>query len=231
MINGPRSRRLIASSLGLLLVSCSATQHTVTGPFGPHELAKYALIIEETPDGQAQHSWRPVKDFEQMKYQYRARSSSGFNGRIVRVGGLGSACDAHLETCIKLCTSSPAPLPIEGKEFQEAPERWLKRRGRWCEETCTEFYSQCIRGRGPWAESATREFSRIDSAVDWIKTHREEILVGTIVVVTGVALVAVVAASGGTAIVFVPLVLVAAEAPPAGRLSAPRVAEAFNAHP
>jgi hypothetical protein len=231
MVASRNSRTFIALSLGFLLVSCSAAQPTVVGPSGSHELARYALIIEETPDGQVGHSWRPAEDFAQMQHRYSALGGSSFDGRMVRVGGVHSACDAHLETCIKLCTSSPVPIPIEGKEFQEAPERWLKRRGRWCEETCVAFYAQCIRGRGPWAEGAKREFSRIDTALDWIKSHREEIVVGTIVVVAGVALVAVVAASGGTAIIFVPLVLVASKSPPSGDFFAPQVAEASDGNP
>lgn len=224
-------RSLIALSLGFLLASCSAAHPMVVGPSGPHELARYALIIEETADGQVGHFWRPAEDFAQMQHRYRAIGGSSFDGQMVRVGGVDSPCDAHLETCIKLCTSSPVPISIEGKEFQEAPERWLKRRGRWCEETCVEFYAQCIRGRGPWAEGVKREFSQVDSALDWIKAHREEILVGTIIVVAGVALVAVVAASGGTAIIFVPLVLVASNTPSSGGSFAPQVAEAPDADP
>lgn len=222
---------LLAASLCLLLVSCRATHPAAAGPSGPHELVRYALIIEEAPDGQVRHSWQPAEAFAQLQHRYRAIGGSSFDGQLVRAGGVDSACDAHLETCIKLCTGSPVPISIEGKEFQEAPERWLKRRGRWCEETCVAFYAQCIRGRGPWAQGVKREFSQVDSALDWIKAHREEILVGTIIVVAGVALVAVVAASGGTAIIFVPLVLVASNTPSSGGAFAPQVAEAPDADP
>jgi hypothetical protein len=57
-------------------------------------------------------------------------------------------------------------------------------------------------------------FPAVDSAVDWLKQHRRELVVGTVVVVAGVAFVVVVAGSGGTALVLAPAVLlVSSEVP------------------
>jgi hypothetical protein len=64
----------------------------------------------------------------------------------------------------------------------------------------------------------------IEPAVDWIKTHREEILVGTVIVIAGVAFVAAVAASGGGALILMPLVFVAEN--PSGLPAVPPIAEA-----
>jgi hypothetical protein len=50
-------------------------------------------------------------------------------------------------------------------------------------------------------------FPAVDSAVDWLKRHQRELLVGTIVVIAGVAFVVVVAGSGGGALVLAPAVL------------------------
>jgi hypothetical protein len=58
---------------------------------------------------------------------------------------------------------------------------------------------------GEWAEDYATEFDTSDSAVDWIKNHREKLLVGTVIVIAGVAFVTVAAAAG--ALVLVPLVL------------------------
>ena len=55
----------------------------------------------------------------------------------------------------------------------------------------------------------------MDTAVDWAKRHRNEILVGAVVVIAGVAFVALVAGSGGGALVLVPLVLMASGDTPA----------------
>ncbi|QRK14164.1 hypothetical protein JQX13_49015 [Archangium violaceum] len=48
-------------------------------------------------------------------------------------------------------------------------------------------------------------FSVVDSAVDWLKQHRRELLVGTIVVIAGVAFV--IASSGAGLLVLAPAVL------------------------
>jgi hypothetical protein len=60
---------------------------------------------------------------------------------------------------------------------------------------------------GEWAEEYATEFDAIDSAVDWIKTHREELLVGTIIIIAGVAFAVAVAATAGGALILVPVVL------------------------
>jgi hypothetical protein len=67
----------------------------------------------------------------------------------------------------------------------------------------------CKKRRGSWAEEYVAEFNAIEPAVDWLKNHREKILAGTVIVIAGVAFVAAVAASGGGALILVPLVFVA----------------------
>jgi hypothetical protein len=201
--------RLMASSLCLLLFSCSATQHTFQGPAGPHELTRYVLLIEETSDGQVTHSWRPVSSFDLTKYPYSASSLGNRDGRFVLVATNISHCDVKQEACIKMCTSSPRPIPIEWEEYPTYQGSWARNRGHWCQSTCTKFYQMCIKGKGPWAEPSAREFTTMDSAVDWAKHHRHEILVGAVVVIAGVAFVALVAGSGGGALVLVPLVVMA----------------------
>ncbi|QRK13580.1 hypothetical protein JQX13_12010 [Archangium violaceum] len=59
-------------------------------------------------------------------------------------------------------------------------------------------------------------FEAMDTAIDWVKRHRTKILAGTVIVIAGVAFIAVVGASGGAALVFVPVVLVASSGNPSG---------------
>jgi hypothetical protein len=44
------------------------------GPIGPHDLARYVLVVHETPDGQVTHDWKPLKDFDLTKYQHALRA-------------------------------------------------------------------------------------------------------------------------------------------------------------
>jgi len=220
-------RRLGSALLCLLLVSCGATRYSIPDPTSAQELARHVLVIEEAANGQVSHTWKPLKDFDLTKYPYHA-SYSGLAGRLVRVATSTSHCDARQESRINLCTSSPRPIPIENDRYPSYRGSWAKNRGRWCEETCTKYHQMCVKGRGPWAEQQTREFTRVDLAVAWLKSHRKEIVTGTVVVIAGVAFAAAVAGSGGSVLCFVPLLAVAS-ADPVSELPADlRFAEVLN---
>jgi hypothetical protein len=49
------------------------------------------------------------------------------------------------------------------------------------------------------------EFSRIDEAIEWLKAHKAEVALGTVVVVAGTAFV--LATGGSGALILVPLAL------------------------
>lgn len=220
-------RRLGSALLCILLVSCSATRYSIPEPANAQELARSVLVIEESPDGQVSHTWKPLEDFDLTKYPSPV-SYSGFKGRLVRVAASPSECEAKRGSCTNLCTSSPRPIPIESARYPSYRGSWAKNKGRWCEETCTNFYQMCLNGRGPWAEKQAREFTQVDIAVEWLESHRNEIVTGTLVVIAGVAFVAAVAGSGGGALCFVPL-LALASANPASELPAdPRFAEVLH---
>lgn len=72
---------------------------------------------------------------------------------------------------------------------------------------------ECKKGRGEWAENYAAEFDAIDPAIDWIKEHRTELVVGTVVIIAGVAFAVVVAASGGSALALAPLLVFAEISP------------------
>jgi hypothetical protein len=81
----------------------------------------------------------------------------------------------------------------------------------------------CNRGMGEWAEDYAAEFDAIDPAIDWIKKHREEIHVGAVIVIAGVAFAVAVAASAGGALVLLPMVFLVDG--PSGLPSAAQVAK------
>jgi hypothetical protein len=89
----------------------------------------------------------------------------------------------------------------------------------------------CLKGKGPWAEQESHEFTRADSAIDWLKTHRKEIVTGTIIVIAGVAFVAAIAGSGGGVLCLVPLLVVASTEPLSQLPADPQIAEVLNANP
>lgn len=221
------ARKLMASSLSLLLVSCSVTQPIVTaqGPTGPHDLAKYALVIQEMPDGRVTHDWKPLKDFDLTKFQY-APSAMNSNRSIVHVSstGLEEYCEGRRAQCEQDCLSSSRPVQVGQWKYSDVKTRpWRIARAWWCPKHCLEQSALCNKRRGSWAEDYVAEFHAIEPAVDWIKTHRDQLLAGSVIVIAGVAFVASVAASVGGALILIPIVFFAEN--PSG-LSAPTVAEA-----
>jgi len=78
---------------------------------------------------------------------------------------------------------------------------------------------RCKKGRGEWAEQYAAEFDAIDPAIDWIKKHREELAVGAVVVIAGVAFAVVVTGTGGAALVLAPLLVIAEISPQVPRVS------------
>lgn len=201
------AQRTLATSLALLLASCRATHHSAVEPTGPGDLARYVLVVEAAPNGQVTHAWKPIEDFDLAKFQ-RAQSAMRTPRGIVRVSTDRTAyCRGRGEQCEADCLASSKPIPVGHLQYPTYRGPWRDNKGWWCQESCMALADMCRRGMGEWAEEYAAEFDAIDPAVDWIKKHREEILVGTVIVIAGVAFAAAVAASAGGALVLVPLVL------------------------
>jgi len=69
----------------------------------------------------------------------------------------------------------------------------------YCTEKCRKEYMRCMEevGARPLA------FPSMKTAMDWLKEHKTEVLVGSVVLVAGVAFI--VGTGGGGALVLVPL--------------------------
>jgi hypothetical protein len=86
-----------------------------------------------------------------------------------------------------------------------------------------EAWVECQKGRGEWAEQYAAEFDAVEPAIDWLKTHRTELVVGTVVLIAGVAFAVVVAGSGGAVLALAPLLVMAESSP--GKLPGIQLAE------
>ncbi|ATB34621.1 hypothetical protein CYFUS_000028 [Cystobacter fuscus] len=76
-----------------------------------------------------------------------------------------------------------------------------------------DAFVECTKGRGEWAEEYVAEFDAVEPAIDWLKKHRRELAVGTVVVIAGVAFAVVVAGSAGAVLVLTPLLVMAERSP------------------
>lgn len=215
------AQRVLTAGFVLLFISCSATRHPVVGPTGSRDLARYVLVVEKTQDGQVTHAWKPVGDFDLENFRYGLSAMRTPRG-IVRVSTNRIAyCEGRRQQCESDCLASSRPIAVGHLRYPTYRGPWRINKGWWCEQSCTKLGEMCTRGMGEWAEEYAAEFNAIEPAVDWIKNHREEILVGTVIVISGVAFAAAVAASAGGALILVPVVLLVEDSSgsaPAGRI-------------
>jgi hypothetical protein len=199
-------QKLVAAAMGTLLVSCSAARHMPPAPTSPDSLSQFVLIIQERPDGQLIHSWQSAESFEISAY--RLQWSDGRQARRVEPAAARQRdCDQENQDCYRECMRRPLP---PGYESYESPR---KRGGKseFCRGECQQAYDDCLE----LERLRPREFTAADGAVDWLKRHRTTVLVGSVVVIAGVAFV--VLSSGAGLIILAPVVLLASsEVQPAG---------------
>ncbi|OJT19104.1 hypothetical protein BO221_36985 [Archangium sp. Cb G35] len=193
----------MAASLGLLILSCSvARSPAIPGPTGAKDLSRYVLVIEETTDGQVNHAWKPISDFDLSGYSpYRA--DNGLSGGHIVHAAWTRDCDEERDQCVKMCAGS-----LRGKNWTHATK---DSKDEICRTRCYPAYRDCcdLRDR---ATGGAVEFTALNSAVDWLKQNREKILVGAVVVIAGVAFVAV--ATGGGGLILAPALLFASHDAP-----------------
>jgi hypothetical protein len=203
------AQKILAISLAVIFISCSATRQSAVGPTGPRDLARYVLIVEETPSGQVMHTWKPLEGFDLTSFQYPPSALRAPRGIVLASTDRQAYCEGRRQQCETDCLASSSPIPVGHLRYPAYRGPWRINKGWWCEQACIKLAEMCLRGMGEWAEEFSAEFDSIDRAVDWIKNHREELLGGTVIVIAGVAFAVAVGASAGGALILVPLVLVA----------------------
>lgn len=154
--------------------------------------AAQRLILQELPDGQVKHQWELAKNFSLEKYQGVLKRSR-VEGPIKLVAWQRD-CDEELKKCIDQCMGSK--LGDNWEHLFQPPSRKLGGKHAECRKRCWPLYEDCNRQNAEDKAKAA-EFSTTDQAVDWLKRHREEVLAGTVIVIAGVAFVALTGGSGG----------------------------------
>ena len=192
--------RLLLFLLCPILASCAASSHArVEGP----GLARSVLLIREWPDGRVTHSWQRAEDFDLSQYR-SLRSTRAMAPRIVLAVGRARDCDAENQECVRKCMDRPlAP------GFGHITSGGRKKGGKkvFCEGECWQAYRDCVE----LERLKPQEFTAVDTAVDWLKRNRRDVLVGGVIIIAGVTFVVVSAGAG--LIVLAPTLLLAAPEP------------------
>lgn len=180
-------QKFLAAAMSTLLVACSATRHVPPAPNVPDNLARFVLIIQERPDGQLTHSWQSVDSLELQP------------GRVVAAAARQRDCDQENQECYRKCMERPLPRGYEG--FTSPRKRGGK--SEFCRGECQQAYDDCLE----LERLRPQEFTAVDGAIHWLKRHRTSVLVGSVIVIAGVAFVVISAGAG--LLVLAPVVLVA----------------------
>jgi hypothetical protein len=122
-------------------------------------------------------------------------------GDTLGSGGAGDdTCQQELEKCMKLCwEKTPWPYPHNKQQAG-----WYYKR---CTTDCNKAFNACEEEReeAERAQEKKLQFSRMDEALEWLRDHKAEVALGTVVVVAGAAFVLTTGGSG--ALLLVPLAL------------------------
>jgi len=189
--------RVTAALLCVLLVSCGATRGMA--PTRPDELTQLVLFIQDMPDGTVTHSWRRAEELDLSRYRALA-SSRGAPRRIVLATGRKRDCDEENRECIDECMTRPL-----ARGFGHITSGNRGRGGKldYCNKRCMQPYLDCQRLQ----ELQSQKFTAAEDAVEWLKSHRKSVLLGSVLVIAGVTFVVVSAGTG--LVILAPAVLLA----------------------
>jgi len=190
-------QKLVAAAMTALLASCGTTRHEIPAPTGPASLSHFVLVIQEQPDGALTHSWQPAERFEFAPYRLQS-DTTGKATRFIPVSTRPRDCDQENQDCYRRCMDRPLPPGYGG--FTSPRKRGGK--SEFCRGECQQAYDDCLE----LERLRPQEFSATDGAVSWLKRHRTEVLVGSLIVIAGTAFVVISAGAG--LIVLAPVLLV-----------------------
>jgi hypothetical protein len=212
------THRVLAMSLAFVLASCGATLRSATGPSIHQDLARYAIRFEPQPDGTVTHTWLPLAGLDLTQYQY-PWGAPRIEGEIERTAmtdeQINETCDRVMNSCLDVCRARAIPSWASHvrSRFPNTAAGRRQAKEVFCQEECAKKRNACYAELRRQRQEAM-EFSSADRAIDWIKRHRTELLVGTVVVIAAVVFIAVACGSGGC-VILIPIVLVASSGPPA----------------
>lgn len=149
------------------------------------------------PDGKVRHSWRRSAEFDLSRYPLHS-TVDGALGGIVFASSRQRDCDQEHIDCFRNCMRRRLP------SYLNHLSRGDGSKGAYCATECLKQYQDCLKVQ----RADALEFTGVEAAVEWLKQNRAQLLVGTIVVVAGVAFVTLSAGAG--LVVLAPVVLVAA---------------------
>jgi ribulose kinase len=128
-----------------------------------------------------------------------SKDASGLGSALGTGGAGGHDCQQEHEECMARCWQNRYPYP-----HSEEQSGWYYKR---CVSDCSAQYNECMNEQEEAERKRDKQlrFSDVERAVAWLREHKAEVSLGTVVVVGGVAFVLTVGVAG--ALVLAPLAL------------------------
>lgn len=119
-------------------------------------------------------------------------------GAAFGTGGAGERdCQAEHEECFRRCWRKSYP------PYPHKHDEWYYKR---CTADCRKAFNECVDEQEEESREAKKlEFRSVDQAIEWIKSNKAEVALGTIIIVAGATFVITTGGSG--ALILAPLAL------------------------
>ncbi len=181
--------------VGLCVMGCATsgegTHSTQAGPSGVP--TSHLLLIQDARDGAISHTWVLIDDSDWWRNDSAGGSQGELDSRIIFASGRQRDCNQEHHECYQRCKRRKPPYPYEYKRPSHTT---------YCRETCQAEYMECLKATG----QHPMEFLGTNEAIEWLKRHRTELLVGAVIVVAGVTFVVVSAGAG--VLILAPLAII-----------------------
>jgi hypothetical protein len=100
---------------------------------------------------------------------------------------------------------------LEAEPKEPSIEKHTENHHKYCSSECLKVFTQCLKEQEELerqeSQSQRKElhFPTVDAALDWIRGHKTEVAIGTVVIVGGIVAAPYVIAVMGGALVLAPL--------------------------
>jgi hypothetical protein len=178
------ARWIVALCAWVSTVGC-ATPAVATHPGQaeqPPDVINYVLVIKGPQGVDTAHVWLRSTEFDWPEPD-DSEVGTGLVGSVEFASQSQRDCAQEQIDCFRRCWKRKPPYPRSYKKYDH---------NQYCREKCLKEYMTCLETTGQKAMA----FPSIHNAVEWVKRHRREIAVGSVVFAAGFAFVVVSVAGG-----------------------------------
>lgn len=166
--------------LSLVHLACAGSRAASVERTEPEEAR--LLVIRDAADGSHDVSWQSSSELTQAQVDWASARAREFGPTELTASRTRDCDKEHIE-CFRRCWKRKPPYPSERGDAGHNSH---------CRETCLEAYQDCLARN----KLQALRFTTMSEAIDWVKRHRQELLVGTLVVAAGVTFIVVSAGAG-----------------------------------